>query len=248
MNKLLYGLIAVVILLVALIANAPARLLILAIPASQIQLEGVSGTLWRGQVGRCRLALANGVFELGAVQWRLKPWSLLLLSPEVQLSSAWGRQQFDGELTISGAQDVTAREVNASFDASVLTALFPLAVDGAVSLQLAELDIRQGLPHSARGRIVWQQGRWLSPQGAKMLGSYALEMDSPDSGEGISGQVVTLAGPLQAKGRVELIARDYAVDIELHHEQGFEAQLANMLALMAEPVGDGYRVRMNGAL
>lgn len=65
--------------LVALVALAPARLLLLAIDEQRmpLQLSAVSGSLWRGSSTLRAPLPTGGELQLNAVQWQLNPWALL---------------------------------------------------------------------------------------------------------------------------------------------------------------------------
>jgi hypothetical protein len=113
------------------------------------------------------------------------------------------------------------------------------------NLQVAHLQLRNGLPHAAQGRLVWQDGGWRSPQGPVPLGTYALDFEQA-AGAALQGKVLTLSGPVQADGTVELRERQYAVDILLGGEQPLDPQLRRMLSLMAVPEAQGFRIGVKG--
>lgn len=233
------------LLLVLLLVSAPARLLHGFVPAEQVLLQGLTGTVWRGTASSVQLRLPQGFFQLGQVRWTLRPLSLLTLSPRLHLESSWGSQTLAGEVALRGARDLDVDDLELQFDAALLTNFAPVALDGFFQLQLVELEIRDGLPHSGEGRLVWQGAAWRSPQGLVPLGTYAMDFRQPP-GETLRGDVVTLAGPLQANGIAELQGRRYAVDILMGGEEALEPQLQQMLSLIAAPEGADYRVRVDG--
>ena len=94
-------------------------------------------------------------------------------------------------------------------------------------------------------RLVWQDGGWRSPRGLVPLGSYAVDVQQP-KGEALQGQVITLSGPLQANGSVQLQQRHYVVDILLGSEASMDAQLQQMLSLIAVAENAGYRISVQG--
>ena len=103
--------------------------------------------------------------------------------------------------------------------------------------------MRQGLPYSALGRLVWQDGGWQSVRGLVPLGSYALDFEQAPE-QALQGQVITLSGPLQASGSLELKDRRYELDIVLGSEDVMDGQLQAMLSLIAVPEDEGYRISM----
>lgn len=234
-----------VLLVVNVVATAPARLLQRVVPNDQLMLRGLSGTVWNGQASGVLLHLPQGYLQLGAVQWSLRPLSLLLLAPHLSVHSAWGNQVLDGELILRGRRDLDVRNLQASASASLLSHFAPVAVDGMFNLQIEKLQLRDGLPYSAQGRLVWQDGSWRSPHGPVPLGSYGMDFKQKP-GEAFDGQVITLSGPLQANGSVQLQQRHYAVDIVLSPEQSLDAQLQQMLSLIAAPEGNGFHLSLTG--
>jgi len=229
----------------ALVVYAPARLLGLVLPAEQVVMTGFEGTLWRGGASRCLLRLPPGFLHLGAVRWSLDPASLLLLSPRLSVSSQWGNQTLNGSLRLRGGRDIDLTDFDMRASADLVQNFAPLAVDGVFSVQLEQLSLREGLPHSARGRAVWQDAGFQSPRGRVPLGSYALDIEQPP-GEVLVGDVITLGGPLQAEGRIELRGRVYAINLLLGSDETLDPQLQDALALMAAPEGDRYRVSLKG--
>jgi general secretion pathway protein N len=169
----------------------------------------------------------------------------LTLAPHVSLRSEWGSQKLDGDIILRGQRDLDVRDLDANMAATLLGQFAPVAVEGSFNLQVAHLQLRNGLPHTAKGRLIWKDGGWRSPQGLVPLGTFALDFEQAQ-GEALQGKVITLAGPLQADGSVQLRERHYEVDILLGSEQTFDQQLGSMLSLIATPENAGFRIGMKG--
>jgi general secretion pathway protein N len=237
-----------VLFLVLLVATAPARLVRPFLPSGQVLLQGLQGSLWRGSASRALVATPAGYASLGALRWRLSPWSLLTLSPSLSVDSQWGSQTVNGRVRLRGPDsvDLSKMEINAA--AGLLRQFLPVMVSGSVSLQLQQLSLREGLPVRGEGRAVWQNARWESPEGPVALGSYALEFEQP-RGEALAGTVLTLSGPLRAEGSVALDGRRYDLDLVISSEQAIDQQLQQGLSLLAAPLEDGrYRLQLDGEL
>lgn len=243
MRRLLFGLLLFVVFVGTLVSAAPARLLTSVLPADDIVLEGVSGTLWDGRASRAMVRLPAGFFHLGSVDWTLNGLSLLSLSPRLKVHSAWGAQTLDADIQMHRSGDFTLRDVDASVSADVLRQFAPIAVEGQFQLQVVALRIRDQLPFSGEGRLVWQDGQWLTPRGQMPLGTYALDFNQV-AGEALRGEVVTLVGPVNAEGTVGLVGRSYDIDIFLHAQGGLDAQLKQALSLVASPVDGGYQLAL----
>ena len=233
------------LLLVCLLATAPARLLGLLLPSEMIIMQGFSGTLWRGKASRCMVQTPAGLLHLGVVKWRLSPWSVILFSPHLSLDSDWGSQTLITDLVLHGGQDVDLTALEATIPADLLRQFVPVELTGVLQLQAEILALRGGVPVEGKGRLVWLNGGWDSPSGPVPLGSYALDFSQPPDAA-LVGQVLTLAGEVTAQGSVELEDRSYGVDITVQSEAGLDVRLQQALSLVARPVENGFRINLNG--
>lgn len=233
------------LLLVCLLATAPARLLGLLLPSEMVIMQGFSGTLWRGKASRCMVQTPAGLLHLGVVKWRLSPWSLILFSPHLSLDSDWGSQTLVTDLVLHGGQDVDLTALEATIPADLLRQFVPVELAGVLQLQSEILALRGGVPVEGKGRLVWLNGGWDSPGGPVPLGSYALDFSQPPDAA-LVGQVLTLAGEVTAQGSVELEGRSYGIDITLQSEAGLDERLQQALSLVARPVEKGFRINLNG--
>lgn len=233
------------LLLVCLLATAPARLLGLLLPSEMVIMQGFSGTLWRGEASRCMVQTPAGLLHLGVVKWRLSPWSVILFSPHLSLDSDWGSQTLITDLVLHGGQDVDLTALEATIPADLLRQFVPVELTGVLQLQAEILALRGGVPVEGKGRLVWLNGGWDSPSGPVPLGSYALDFSQPPDAA-LVGQVLTLAGEVTAQGSVELEDRSYGVDITVQSEAGLDVRLQQALSLVARPVENGFRINLNG--
>jgi len=245
MSRFAWGFVLALLLCVSLVVSAPARLLNLLLPPEQVLMQGFGGTLWRGSASRALVRVGPGYLHLGAVRWSLDPLSLLLLAPRLTLGSVRGNQVVSGDLVLRGSQDVDLYEFEAVMAADLLRQFAPLALSGTLSAQLDWLQVRDGLPYSGAGRLVWQNGGWESPGGLLPLGTYAMSFHQAPE-EMLQAEVITVSGPVAANGTVELQNRDYRVDILVSSQEAMGAQLEQALSLIAAPEPEGYRVKLNG--
>ncbi len=245
MSRLALGLLLAALLVVSLLASAPARLLSQVLPADRVVVQGFGGTLWHGTASRCLVQAGPGYLHLGRVEWRLDPLSLLTLAPRLTVESQWGRQRIAGEIELRGDRDFDLADVEATVSADLVRQFAPLALGGTLNGNFSHVAVRDGLPVAARGRLVWQEAAWEAPQGMQPLGTYAVDVET--AGEGIlTGEVLTLSGEVRAEGLVELQGPTYRVDILLSGEDALDEQLARALALVATPEEGNYRLRLEG--
>jgi len=245
LSRLLWPGLLALLFAAALLVSAPAHLLGRVLPPELVQMRGFEGTLWRGAAGQCLLRLPPGYLHLGAVRWSLAPLSLLTLAPRLTVESRWGDQLLSGELALRGLRDLDVADLEMQVSAALVQEFAPLAVDGQLSLQLRQLSLRDGLPQSAQGRLVWQQAGFQSANARIALGSYALDFSQP-KGAALRGEVLTLSGPLQATGTAQLEDRHYDIDVLVQSDGALDPQLRQALSLMATPEGEGFRLRLAG--
>ena len=161
----------------------------------EIRLSGLHGTVWSGGA-----ALGSaGPLGFHDVQWQLRPWSVLLARPGGYLEAGLGDGFFQADVRV-GASSVSLTAVRASCSLSVLAAALPIAgIRGQVSLQLAELVLRDGWPASARGQMRLGQLTVPSLVGGDpiVLGNYNVTLSG---GDGIQGAFEDQGGPLQVRG------------------------------------------------
>jgi general secretion pathway protein N len=79
------------------------------------------------------------------------------------------------------------------------------------------------------------------------LGSYALDFQQPE-GDAVQGDIITLTGPLEANGSLQLLQRHYELDVQLVSDTALDAQVQQMLSLIAQPDGAGFRLTLAGDL
>lgn len=247
MTRIRAGLLALLLLMALLLSQAPARLITWVLPENALVLEGFEGSVWQGSAARALLPTTGGYLHIGALRWQLSPWSLLTLAPRVSVDSRWGSQQLAATIVYHGADHIRLGNVDATVSASLVRQFVPLELSGELSLLAQRLELRDGLPYAADGRLVWRDGGWVSPQGPRSLGDYALDFSQPP-GEPLVGEVATLAGSLRADGRVTLSEGNYDVDVLLAGDGLDDPQLRQALQLVAAPEGKGFRVALQGAI
>ena len=67
MSRFFWAALLLLLLVGNLVISAPARLLSLVVPAEQVLLYGLSGTVWRGSASSAMLRLPQGYLHLRAV-------------------------------------------------------------------------------------------------------------------------------------------------------------------------------------
>lgn len=243
------GLALFVLLLILLIVSAPARLLGFVVSSDVLVMQGFSGSIWRGSAARCVVRVGHGYLNLGSVKWHLKPMTLLTFSPTIDLESQWGRQAISGIVTLKSIEnnDIDIADLDATISAGLLRQFAPLQVEGEISALAQSLSIRSGMLDEGEGQIVWRDAAWTSPTGSIELGSYAMNFEQP-AGQSLTGEILTISGPVKARGDIELNERNYTLNAFIEADPGLNQQVQQAISLFAQPVAGGYRIALDGKL
>ena len=216
-----------------------------------VRLAGIEGTLWSGSA-----ALGSvGNFGLTDIQWRLRPWMLLLAraSGQFQARFADGLVTSDVEATFSR---LTMRNLPASAALGGLGNFLPIGgTEGFVSANLAELQLEDQWPVAIAGEVRLGElavPPLISSSGTPLIamGNYQIRFsESPDPG--VTGSFEDQGGPLQVSGTVRLNeGRSYLIKGNVSTRPGAPPELNQGLELMtAPPDASGQRAfSLNGSL
>jgi general secretion pathway protein N len=235
----------VLAVLVLLVAQAPARLAG-SVMGSSIHVSGSSGTIWNGRYARVVMPLNEHYLALGHVDWSLNPWSLLRLSPELDVVTRWGAQRIEMTVEFGPSGQVTVSELHARMDTTWIQHIIPLYVSGELAIDVEHLVWRDATIDSVDARVVWEDAAWAAYAGHVPLGTYALDL-SGVSGE-LDGVVRTLSGPLAVDGSVSLAERVYQINMSLSGAALNNSGLRDALSLLAVPAGDEWQIALSGTL
>ncbi len=165
------------------------------------RLSGVQGTVWSGSA-----ALGSaGPLGFHGIRWQVRPWTALLARPGGSFEAGLGDGFLQADVRV-GPGAVSLTEVRASCSLSALASALPIAgIRGQVSLELAELTVRDGWPASAEGQL--RLGRIMVPplvgSDPIVLGNYDVTLSG---GDGLQGLFEDRGGPLQVRGSASLSA------------------------------------------
>jgi hypothetical protein len=158
------------------------------------------GTLWRGAGELHAGRAAGGARAIGTLQWRLKPWRLLLGAAELDVALAGPEVRARGILRF-GHDHLAARDLSATAPAALASLVYgPVAFFdplGTITLRAPSLELSaEGLRTDAELRWEDAGGRFT---GAKTLGDYRLQLRG--QGEHAQLTLTTLAGDLELAGQ-----------------------------------------------
>jgi general secretion pathway protein N len=191
-----------------------------------LALSGVTGTAWSGQARMSSIEIDNQHYSLGALQWQLRPMTLLTLRPCADVDARLEGQQIEGRACagLSGRLDVTDASIDAP--ASLVQAGVPVPVQGQLSANLQTLKMKNQKLSELRGNLSWTnarvqvEGTWAS------LGSFAAEATYDPEQDALVADVFELDGPIDLDAEVRLpLAGGIFVKGELALTDAFSNQI-----------------------
>ncbi len=242
-------------------AGAFALALVATLPASQalpraatllqargiaVSASGIDGTVWSGRLAEARVA----GLSLGASEWSLSPWRLLLGEAGVDFRTRPAGGALSGRARL-GTDHVALSGMEGDLPAGVLlqgvSLPLPVEVDGKVTLRIEQLDWRAGQFEAAAGTLLWRQAAIVSPTPVR-LGDLRVAL-APGPNGTLIGKLSDGGGPLGIAGDLTLGKGSYRLDATLTARADAEPALAQSLPLLGRPDGKGgYRVTWAGRI
>lgn len=242
-------LVAGAMLLVCILARAPAALWVYGAQAALpgFTVTAVEGSIWRGQAQGLAWQWQSQAMGLSRLRWQLTPWSLLLLSPAVEVDANLHEQQFQGHISAPLGQSLRLREFTIVMPASQLPVQAPLPVSARVSVDIARLSVDERAISELEGRVALE-GVQVHGQRKWALGSFAAELFAAQGD--LHARLFDLGGPGRLAGEMQVATSGaYRLDTSLGLEAYQEDGLASVLALLGESGEEGQvRIRREGQL
>ena len=240
MRRALVTLAALIVVVAAIVALAPAAIVSAAVerlPGGAVSLAETQGTVWQGRgtldVRRTlRIPLA----------WRLEPLPLARGEARVTIVPPAGAATPRAE--ISARRDaVTLRGLELSLPAETITALAPRAgvrLEGELNVASPSLEWTR-TSFAGGAAVRWRDARFaIANERAMALGNVSADLAA--TGDRLAGPVTNEGGDFDVRGTVSLGARgDPDVALTLTPRSGNAAQ-ARSLHLSTLPDGSGWNV------
>ncbi len=230
--------------LVAMVVTAPAPWLHGRIADRlPVTLTGIEGTLWHG---RARSVQWNGR-PLARLEWRWRPWRLLLADLELGITLHSGAHLLEGAAGI-GAGGAYLRELAGTLPAPLLGRLLKIEapLEGEVVVDLEYLADGEEGPE-IEGTLAWREAA-LGGKKPIPLGEILLE---PDLEEGRIGLKIRDRGegPLRLEGEITFDARGFHLDLLATPRESADRQLVTALKLAGRRERNGgYRISNDGRM
>ncbi len=165
----------------------------------ELQLGGVSGTLWSGDAAQLNV---RGV-PVGAVHWRFDWLALFSFSYGMHLD-------LTGDAALSGRADARGKNlflhsVDGNLPVSMLEPWLPLpphSLSGSLRLDLKSVTLKDGKLAGAEGEVDLEDGSLTWPS-AMVLGSFAMTL-SPAADGGVAAHISDQQSPLKLQADLTL--------------------------------------------
>lgn len=160
-----------------------------------VQMEGISGTIWRGRVANVVVPYPGGHYPLGKLEWELSPWSLLRLSPCVHFRTELESQTTSGTACSSLSRRLTLKETRLTLPASIVELWAPVRVRGQVDAYIASMTVVGEQVRDLLGNGSWTNAEFHNSHNWVSLGTIAFDLSENGEG-GIAARMFDIEGPL----------------------------------------------------
>lgn len=197
--------------------------------SKQLSLQGMSGTLWQGQAAQARIASLN----FGKLNWDLNLLSLFTGKLGLDLLTSGNDSRIEGTAKAGFDQTLYVDGMQGKIPAAMLMPLFygfPIAIDGHITADIKQAEVKMGKRLSLEGKLVWYNAKLTAPQ-AIDLGDLFVAM-RPDK-NGTKFLLSDQGGPLTLDGTVMVKHNgQYKVNVYLGTKDNSQPALSNGLKMM----------------
>jgi general secretion pathway protein N len=231
-----YIIAGLLVFLVVLLATFPAGVAYRWIAPPEVQLSGITGSIWRGSASE---GLAAGAY-LRNISWRLHPAALLTGKLALTASASPGSGTMNSEISVGLDGSLTLSGLSGSLPLDLVHQSFQQGgISGDLSLQFETLTLRNGLPVDAIGSVT--VANFYAPTlSAAVLGTYRADFQTTESG--ITGIVDDLSGVLDIAGTVTLAPdRSYRLSGDVAARPGAPPSIEQQLRFLGSQDERGMR-------
>lgn len=182
----------------SVLSRAPAELAASAAHAAvpNLWLTGVEGTLWSGKASAAQVDLQQALFPLGNVTWVLEPWTLLLLSPCVNVEATRPGLLLTGKVCQSITGSTRLSDVSLETIVDPVNELLPVKISGQTSVSVLKAKFKKTQVQELDARVSWLNGSVYTGESWLAVGSYGANLNDAGKGE-ISAHVFDVDAPLK---------------------------------------------------
>lgn len=224
-----------------------------AIPGFKVQ--GVSGTLWQGEISNSVLQERGGSFPLGRINWSLSPWHLFTLTPCVDLSMRASPQVINGKACYGLGGSVKLSDVTLNLPLANISPMLEVDIRGNIDGQITDLLWNGQSFEQADVRLLWREAQLNNGSQWVPLGDLQARSNATEEGQ-LNTRWSSITGDAPPVLAVQLttLLSDLAAEAKVKVEGtvGLTAQtrsLRPMLQFIGDEISsDVFRVNMNEPL
>ncbi|MGQ9426936.1 type II secretion system protein N [Gilvimarinus sp. F26214L] len=204
-----------------------------------LQMDGVTGTVWNGQVANVVLPYGGEAYSLGRLDWTLNPWSLLTLSPCARFNTELNGQTASGTACAGLGNRLILKDTEVSVPAAIAEIWAPVRVRGRVDAQIVHMTLAEDQVRSLRGSGSWSGASYHNSQSWVNLGTIAFDLTEDGEG-GVGAQVFDIEGPLELDLNSRFtLAGAYAIRGNIGLRQDAPPELGQLLRIVANQTRPG---------
>ncbi len=210
----------------------------------QINIQGVSGTIWNGSARRITIASKH---VIDGVDWSVCSWRLLTAEACIELDASYRNNPLQGQFGIGITGSLVARDLYTEIDAQSLGELAGLPIgklDGLISIQLESVNWTDEQIPTAVGKLHWKNATVTITEEAK-LGDVEITLIESDDFP-LMATIKNKGGHVSINGEGH-VSNDgnYISELKLTPNDTASKNLRSSLALFAELKTDGTFVVKN---
>jgi len=233
-----------VTLIAGLIIFFPARVAYQWFAPPTINLAGISGSVWNGEVSQVKI----GSIYLQDLSWRIKPLSLFTGKPGYRFEASPAPGFIDGQVAISLSGRITISDLRGSLPLELLEGPVGIrGLRGTVNLQFERLTIENEIPVAAIGHF--EVSNLVAPNIHRAsIGGYRAEFFTQDVG--IVASVEDTDGLIDVAGSLQLSPdRTYQFVAQLAAKNNTPANIKQQLQFLGSANERGqHELRLEGEL
>jgi len=241
----------VIALTIGLVANIPVNFLVKDGRLGQIDLYGVSGTLWNGEAARIDIA---GGHQIENAQWSINPLYVLLGRLQAHLKFSYLKGIGYSDVSVSFSKTINISNFEYTVEADQFTQKFAsgfVGLEGDTTLQIDHLNYKVGESFSSDtiGYLLWSKSGVAYPVSGA-FGNVSVNMSQDEESRIINGEVSNTGGEISLSGTVSMAPdRTYKTDILIKPKQNITEALKGTLKSIMRAQSDGnYRFNRSGRL
>lgn len=239
-----YFIAGILVFLVVLVASFPARIAYDWFAPPDLQLSGISGSIWNGKAAQ---ALAAGAY-IQDITWRFKPASIMSGEITFRTSGRPASGSLVADVGVSPGGRLALSDVSGNLPLDLIHPAFQeFGIRGDINLSFSSVIIQDGLPVDATGQIT-VANFFSSALSADRLGDYKAEFRTVDGN--VIADVEDTAGVLDVAGQIALSPdRSYVFLGEVLARPDAPRTVTDTLPYLGSPDARGYRsFRFEGSL